>query len=166
MVLKAAPYGGFVFTPAQLKLDGKLEEKVQDINSKMTIYIKEGISEPILNELENSLEYLHPAIFPINHAGKAYYLVVLPIMHNPKESERLCFLVNNEQERSFEPPLLKEDSWHEINNPLAIISLTLQKVFKKEVLDQQDIDTLLNRINSCFSRIESFISGQIELESI
>lgn len=167
MVLKAAPYGGFVFEPLELqKAEGQpLQDRLRDINNKMEVYIKEGVSQGVQERLLESLKYPHPAIFPVKHKDKALYLVVLPIMHNPSESERLCFLVQNEENLDFSPPLLKEDSWHEINNPLAIISLTLQKIFKKETLDQSDIDTLLDRISSCFGRIESFIVGQMQSEN-
>lgn len=166
MVLKAAPYGGFVFSPDSLKRPGSFEAKVRNINNKMEAFLSEGISSQLSDHLGTSLNYLHPAIFPINHNETTYFLVILPIINDPEGGERMCLLVQNHNGTEFEPPLLKEDSWHELNNPLAIISLTLQKVFKKEILDQQDIDTLLERINSCFSRIETFISGQIELNAL
>ncbi len=159
MVLKACPFPGFVFHPENLEENSWVEGP----NIKMSTLIDSGSLEALKKTLLASLPYNHPAIFPFSQGSDAYFAVIMPLIEGPDDNGRLCLMVANPAKTTFEPPLLKEDSWHELNNPLAIISLTLQRSFKKETLNQEDIDTLLERINSTFIRIESYILGQIQL---
>lgn len=157
MVLKASPHPGFVYTPKQ---------GLSPLNSKMKPLHSKGEDRTILDMCEISLGHAHPSVFPIFLQDTPYFLVILPMLGAQKEetahSERLGFILENKRQLSFKGPLLKEEAWHEINNPLAIISLTLQKAFKKVILDQKDIDELLKRLDENFSRIDSYIVSQIQ----
>ncbi|GEM_PF-5579435 len=158
LILKASPYMAFVFQPVEDSFN------LTNVNLKMQTYLDNHGEKDLALKLKDSMNYLHPVAFPLQIGVDQHFLVIMPVIQDPRDGDRLCIIVKNPETVSFEPPLLSEDSWHELNNPLAIISLTLQKIIKKEVLDQQDIDTILEKINSNFTRIESFILAQVELK--
>lgn len=164
MVLKASPFAAFVFHPSRLGEEGG--GWIENPNIKMQA-LRERAAMPAMEPLnkiaQESSSYGHPSVFPYKNQDEDHFAVFMPLIDNPEDNIRLCFMVGNPEGKSFTPPLLAEDSWHELNNPLAIISLSLQRAMKKEVLNQEDIDGLLERINSTFVRIEAYISGQIEL---
>lgn len=139
------------------------------MNSKMNTKM-EGLKDcedidQIPKSFEKALDFDHPCVFPVSCGENSFFLVVLPMLaqrEEKEEVERLGFILENSQNLDFQPPLLNEEAWHEINNPLAIISLTLQKAFRKVILKQEDIDELMGRLDDNFKRIDNFIIDQIQ----
>ena len=162
MVLKASPHPGCVFTK---------REGLSPFNKKMKPLFNEQDKENFLKICQLSCEHAHPTVYPLEIEDSAYFQVILPMLSNKDvgddlDIERLVFVLENKNHIGFKGPLLSSEAWHEINNPLAIISLTLQKSFKKMILNQKDIDDLLRKLNDNFARINSYIVDQINASQI
>ena len=162
LILKTSPFPGFLFNP--LKIDNNIKSCdtwIETPNPKFTYLIQKTNIQEIYQIAGSSLEYDHPSVFPLTLKNEDYFVVFIPPYPCERGNIRLGLLLENTKKTNVVSPLLKESSWHEINNPLAIISLTLQTVIKKETLEQKEIDNLLKRLSENYDRIEKLILAEL-----
>jgi hypothetical protein len=162
LILKTSPLPGFLFNPLKIEKNIKsFDTWIETPNPKFT-YLKQKINiQEIYQIVRSSLEYDHPSVFTLSLENENYFVIFIPPYPCERGNIRLGLLLENSKKTNVISPLLKESSWHEINNPLAIISLTLQTVIKKETLDQDEIDNLLKRLSENYDRIEKLILAEL-----
>lgn len=142
----------------------KLGKRVASANRKFK-------SDHPLLSLEKLIEDIRPSsirkpkIFQVHHQQELITLVGIPLSYGKDQSSEVLFLSLKElgltEQINRE---LEDEAWHELNNPIAIISMTLSRAKKVRFLDQKFIDDLLDRTRRNFKRIEDYILSQISLQ--
>lgn len=108
------------------------------------------------------IDALHkPSIFQLKSSEKVFDLVAIPLNYGKRRNEVLFLCLDERLSHKNYHLELSDEAWHELNNPIAIISMTLSRARKLKVLDQKSVDSLIDKIRRNFLRIEEYITGQI-----
>jgi hypothetical protein len=87
--------------------------------------------------------------------GDSYDAYFLPLLSQGEQPDGLLMYVEGSKgKKALEQG---DDLWHNINNPMAIISMAITHYRKKGKLAQKDIDGLIRKVRVAGERIHTFL---------
>lgn len=139
-----------------------LESGIKSVNYNFEGLFKDSSLKELEDILKDSFKREDPTLYPIHIFEQSYIVVVLPMIHSKKEDTRLAFVLPTDGNSIVDKIELDKDSYHYINNPLAIIYMQFIVPKKSMTMDQDQVDKLFNKLRDSFQRIEDYIIEVIQ----
>lgn len=95
-----------------------------------------------------------PIITKVDHI----HLLILPIYGNESNSSYYFVINGLNNEKQF---VVDEKIWHEINNPLAVLTMMISRLTKKSKLEQEDVDKVYLTSKNQLKKIKDGISTMV-----